>query len=78
MLGVAPPLETLGKVAVTLVTVPCGCAVQPTTPMLFVVSALVPLQLEAPPIRERLVLVALIARKLLVLCAVDEAKVVVP
>ena len=41
--GVAPPVENIGAVAVTEVTVPCGCAVQPTTPDALVVRAEVPL-----------------------------------
>lgn len=47
MFGVAPPLENNGFVAVTLVTVPCGCAWQPNNPPVQV-RALVPVQTPNP------------------------------
>ncbi len=58
--GVAPPVDERGNEAVTLVTVPCGCAVQPTTPDELVVRALTPLQLEADPMIAKFVVVALV------------------
>lgn len=59
--GVAPPVDWIGYVPVTLVTVPCGWAVHPTTPEELVVRALVPLQFEAPtPVMARVVVVALV------------------
>lgn len=62
--GVAPPeLEPASPLAVateTAVTVPCGCAVQPTTPVELVVRALIPLQLAAAPVMAKFVEVALV------------------
>lgn len=63
--GVAPPLDEPAKpledATETAVTVPCACAVQPTTPELLVVRALVPLQLLAPaPVIARVVVVAFV------------------
>src|SRR5665213_3726057 len=60
IVGVAPPEDWIGYVPVTEVTVPCGCAVHPTTPVELVVRALVPLQFSAAPVMANVVVVALV------------------
>lgn len=71
--GVAPPEEKSGVVAVTEVTVPCGCAVQVNEPPVQV-RAFVPVQVESPkPLIKapnRLVEEAVVEKKLVVVAFV--------
>lgn len=58
--GVEPPEDETTPDAPTEVTVPCGCAVQPTTPFESVVRALVVLQAFALPVIAKVVEVAFV------------------